>query len=313
MSTIVEPTSVESESPSRRLRASMAAVRVSFTWFGTRKTLSQQQRAQAAESFGAEGEFLSAGKKLLDTKHPRFKAVTSVRNRVGGYWRSMSLPYPETGVRLIRQDAIDTFNEQLALFKLELDDAVANLDEQFLSLKQAARDRLGSLYEEDDYPASLAGLFDVAWDYPSVEPPTYLQQLNPELFEQESRRVAARFDEAVQLAEQAFLEELDKLVSHLTDRLAGGDDGRPKIFRDSAVENLQEFFDRFRSLNVRSNEQLDTLVSRCRQVVSGVEPQHLRDDQGLRQQVATQLSGVQSVLDGLLVDRPRRRILRTPR
>ena len=33
----------------------------------------------------------------------------------------------------------------------------------------------------------------------------------------------------------------------------------------------------------------------------------------LRQQVATQLSGVQSVLDGLLVDRPRRNILRKPR
>ncbi len=30
----------------------------------------------------------------------------------------------------------------------------------------------------------------------------------------------------------------------------------------------------------------------------------------LRQELATQLSGVQSVLDGMLVDRPRRNILR---
>ena len=56
---------------------------------------------------------------------------------------------------------------------------------------------------------------------------------------------------------------------------------------------------------------LDALVSQCRQIVQGVEPQALRDNGGLRQQVATQLSGVQSVLDGLLVDRPRRRIIRT--
>jgi hypothetical protein len=33
----------------------------------------------------------------------------------------------------------------------------------------------------------------------------------------------------------------------------------------------------------------------------------------MRQQIATQLSGVQSVLDGLLVDRPRRNILRRPK
>jgi hypothetical protein len=45
----------------------MAAVRVSINWFGTRKTLTAEQKSQAAESFGAEGTFLSAGKKLLDT------------------------------------------------------------------------------------------------------------------------------------------------------------------------------------------------------------------------------------------------------
>ena len=123
----------------------------------------------------------------------------------------------------------------------------------------------------------------------------------------------ARFDEAVQLAEEAFTGELAKLVSHLTERLSGQEDGKPKVFRDSVVDTLTEFFDRFRSLNVRSNEQLDALVSQCQQIVQGVQPQQLRDNGGLRQQVASQLSGVQSVLDGLLVDRPRRRIIRSPK
>ena len=254
-----------------------------------------------------------AGKKLLDTKHPRFKAVTSVRNRARSYWTSISLPYPEPAIRLVRQDALETFQHQMIEFRQELDEAVARLDEQYAGLKSAAQQRLGSLYNGADYPASLAGLFEVSWDYPSVEPPSYLQQLNPELYEQECRRVQARFDEAVQMAEQAFVEELSQLVSHLTERLGGHEDGQPKIFRDTAVGNLREFFDRFRSLNVRSSDQLDALVSQCQQVVLGVEPQALRDNGGLRQQVATQLSGVQSVLDGLLVDRPRRRIIRSPK
>ena len=188
-------------------------------------------------------------------------------------------------IRLVRQTSLESFHEQMTEFKEELDDAVGQLDEQYASLKSAARQRLGSLYDEADYPMSLAGLFDVGWDYPSIEPPSYLQQLNPELYEQECRRTQARFDEAVRMAEQAFIEELSKLVSHLTERLAGQDDGRPKIFRDSAVGNLREFFDRFRSLNVRSNEQLDALVTQCQQVVRGVEPQELRDNGGLRQQL----------------------------
>ena len=56
----------------------MAAVRVSLSWFGTRKSLTSEQRTQAADTFGAEGAFLSAGKKLLDTKHEAYKAVTAV-------------------------------------------------------------------------------------------------------------------------------------------------------------------------------------------------------------------------------------------
>src|SRR5207253_3253053 len=167
------------------------------------------------------------------------------------------------------------------------------------------------LYNHADYPESLVGLFAVAWDFPSCEPPDYLRLLCPAVFEQERARVAARFEEAVQLAEQAFTEEFGRLVAHLCDRIAGvGDDGQPRVFRDSAVENLAEFFERFRALNVRSNEQLDELVERAQRAVRGVAAQDLRDSGALRHRVAAQLAQVQSALDGMLVDRPRRRILR---
>ena len=314
MSTLLDETAVSpSTSPSQRLRTSSAAVRIAFTWLGTRKTLSTEQKAQAANTFGAEGQFLSAGKKLLDTKHPAFKAVTSVRSRILSLWRGMSLPFPEPGIRLIRQDQIDVFAEQLTGLKEELDEAVSRLDEHYAELKSAARVQLGSLFNPTDYPDSLQGMFQVAWDFPSVEPPDYLRQLNPDVYRQECERVSSRFDEAVHLAEAAFVEELQSLVSHLTERLSGQADGKPKVFRDSAIENLTQFFERFRDLNVRGNEQLDDLVSQCQQVVSGVEPQSLRDNQVLRMSVAGELSQVQSVLDDLLVDRPRRNILRRPR
>ena len=299
--------------PINRLRSTMCATRISFEWFGTRKSLTRDQKTQAAESFGAEGAFLSAGKKLLDTGHPRFRAVNAVRQRVRSYWTSISLPFPESGIRLLRQDALIAFQDQMNLFVEELNEAVSQLDEQYLSLKSAARERLGSLFNDDDYPVSLTGLFEVSWDFPSVEPPDYLRQLNPELYEQECQRVQSRFEEAVRLAEDAFLGELSQLVSHLTDRLSGQADGRPKVFRDSAIGNLHEFFERFRSLNVRSNEQLDVLVAQCQGIVQGIQPQELRKRGELRQQVASELSGVQAALDGLLIDRPRRQIIRTPK
>ena len=299
--------------PAERLRDTTAALRVSFTWFGMRKTLTPEQKSQAAESFGAEGQFLSAGKKLLDTKHPAFRAVSAVKHETVAYWRGVSLPFPEPGIRLIRQHDIGAVQMQLTTLRAELVEAVQHLDQHFDALKASARQQLGSLFNSADYPDSLHNLFDVTWDFPSVEPPSYLQQLCPELYRQECQRVTARFDEAIQLAEAAFVEELSRLVSHLTERLSGTEDGQPKVFRDSAVLNLTEFFQRFRELNIQSNAQLDDLVDQSQRIVRGVEPQSLRDNGGLRQNIATQLSAVQSVLDGLLVDRPRRNILRRPR
>jgi hypothetical protein len=298
------------ESPALRLQTTMAAARVSFTWLGVRKTLTADQKAQAAEPFGAEGQFLSAAKKLLDTGHPAFRAVTAVRNRIVSYWRGVSLPYPEPAIRLIRRDRIGPFNDQMTDFKQELADGVTELDRQFDELKDAARIRLGSLYNPADYPPTLTGLFACEWEFPSVQPPQYLLELNPALYEQERARMAARFQEAVTLAEQGFLAEFGKLVSHLVERLSGSADGEKKIFRDSAVTQLGEFFSRFRELNVGSNAKLEELVALAQRAVRGVDPQELRNNDGLRQHIAGKLSAVQGQLDGLMIDRPRRRILR---
>ncbi len=313
MTTATEDTAVRpSTSPAQRMRATMAAVRVSISWLGVRKTLTPQQKSRAADTFGAEGHFLSAGKKLLDTKHPAFRMVTRVRHDIQSTWRALSLPYPEPGIRLIRVNDIDEFNRRMSGLREQLDEAVSQLDEHYAELKLAARQRLGSLFDPRDYPASVRGMFGVAWDFPNVEPPAYLQNLNPALYEEECRRVAARFDDAVQLAEEAFVAELNGLVEHLLERLSGQTDGKPKIFRDSAIENLLEFFQRFRQLNVRSNDELDELVSQAQQIVQGIQPQSLRDNNVLRQTVASELAEVRGTLDSMMIDRPRRNILRRP-
>ena len=52
--------------------------------------------------------------------------------------------------------------------------------------EQMERQRLGSLFDAGDYPDSLAELFAIEFDFPSVEVPDYLQRLNPQLYEETS-------------------------------------------------------------------------------------------------------------------------------
>jgi hypothetical protein len=312
MSTITVPDiPLEAADPARRLRRTAAAVRVHFTWWGVHKTLSPRQKQEVGLAYDADARLLTAGKKLVDTRHEAFRRLTTIRSRVGDYWRGLTLPYVEPGVRLIRRDDFEAFAHTLEGFRDELAQAEADLDAAYGQIKADARQRLGRLYEDTDYPAEVRGLFALAWDFPSVEPPSYLLRIAPEVYRQEQERVAQRFGEAVRLAEQAFAAEFAGLVAHLSERLAGTEDGRPRVFRDSAVGNLAEFFQRFGQLNVRSNPELDALVEQAQQLVRGVTPQGLRADADLRGRVGAEMAKVRQQVEGLLVERPRRRLVRS--
>ena len=77
MATILEPesesslnSSVGSQTASTRLRENFSACRLKFKWLGTSKTLSADQKSQAAEAFDADSASISAGKRLIDVVPP---------------------------------------------------------------------------------------------------------------------------------------------------------------------------------------------------------------------------------------------------
>ena len=208
---------------------------------------------------------------------------------------------------------MDAFSSTLLSYKNQLAAAVVELDQHYCDLKEAARIRLGSLFDRDDYPSSLSNEFQVAWDFPSVDAPDYLGRLSPEIYRRECERVQNQFTDSVELATQMFQDQLAELVVHLVERLSSDESGKQKTFRDSTIENLNTFFTRFRQLNIGSDEGLSDLISQAQSVIQDVRPQQLRDNDSLRQRIATRMSAVQSSLDGLMIDRPRRNILRKGR
>ena len=315
-----ESVSLERSEAAQHLALEWAATQVSFTWMGNRKTLDKGQKQEAAEQFGADAAVLSASSKLLDNKHKAYKAVTAAKTAIRNYWIDHTLPYPEDGVRLLRQSDVASFTAHMDDLRMRLHGTVIGLENAYQELRQKARRDRGSLFRESDYPATLVGLFDVAWEFPSLAPPEWLLTRNPELYQQQAARIAARFDEAARMAEDAFLAELTGLVQTLQDKLAGKADGVAKRLHDTNVSDLREFFEKFRRLNIHSSEALDAIVTQAEKALTcnglfdlgGVSADQLRESPALRQAVATRLSAVGAQLDGLMVDRPRRVITRRP-
>ena len=141
----------------QRLRTTMAAVKLAFTWLGVRKTLAPEQRTTAARAFHADRELLSASKLILDLKHPAYRAVAAVRSEASGYWRTVTLPFPEAGIRLLPQNSLGLFATTMQTYRERLQESARELAAQYDTIKSEAERRLGTLFNASDYPSTLDG------------------------------------------------------------------------------------------------------------------------------------------------------------
>lgn len=292
-----------------RLRQETLAVRLERSQFGTSRKVSEEQKSRMAEIFGADSGRIAANKKLLNKRHEAYLAVTSALNSARTCWMDSTVPYPEPGLRLIKRDRVESFDSQMRAIKAELTAARDSLEQVYRDeLIADARERLGDLFNAGDYPMEISSEFDVSWGFSNVDPPEYLRTISPKLYEQEQERVRARFEEAIALTEAAFMDEFAKMVGHLVDCLTPKPDGKAKVFRDSAMENLGEFFQRFKSLDIGSNQELDALVDQAQRAVRGVDVKALRKDVTAQGQIRAAFAELSGQLDALQVDKPKRKI-----
>lgn len=297
-----------SNSVAAELAARTIGARLGFQWIGLTKKADEQQQAAAADVFGASADSIAMAKRLINTKLPEYRAVAAVRSAAKRYWKENTLPYPEDGVRLLMSENLQSFEARMIEFRQELSAAVDGLEAVYTEFKREARRRLGRLYNELDYPETLADVFACKFDFPSLSANPMLLDIAPDIYEREAARVSARFTEAVELAETAFLSELAAMVQRITETLTGAEDGRPKIFRDSLIDNFTEFFNRFRRLSIGSSEQLTALVDQAQSAIRGIEPQSLRTSAELRGSVRASFASIQSQLDSAMVNKPARKL-----
>src|SRR5580704_12062831 len=133
------------EAPAQRLRRIAAAVRVRLRWWGVHRALTAQQKEEMGAVASADARLLTAGKKLIDSRHEAVRRLASVKTRLGNYWRGLTLPYTEPGIRLIRQADVEAFVHGMEGFREELAEAAAGLAAAYEDIKDDARRRLGRL------------------------------------------------------------------------------------------------------------------------------------------------------------------------
>jgi hypothetical protein len=170
--------------------------------------------------------------------------------------------------------------------------------------------RLRSAYNPADYRTRDAARREFSVSYQLVEfgTPGQLSRTNPELFASESAKLRMAFTSAAESIEQLLYSETAALIARATERLSGErNGGKPMIFRDTLVTNLQEFGETLKARNITDLPELNQIADRLNAMLLGVDPQFLRDSKTLRQEIVNGFKDIQAIVDANMIDKPSRR------
>lgn len=213
-------------SASNKLEEECCGCRLRISRFSTSKGFDETTKEEISAAIGMDKKAISGGKKLFDPKHPRIKKANEVLSRISNYWSSMTLPLAqagaadakqEGGVRLVRKDQIQEFNDRMVAFESELATVATELNANREEILQASRAILRDKFNEADFPSTF--VLTVIWGFPSVEVPSYLAELAPEVYNRERDAVRTRFEHSFELSMDQALTQFRKVVESWVDRL----------------------------------------------------------------------------------------------
>jgi len=295
--------SVTLRRPGTRRKASTSLITVNSST--TEETSSGTD--DSLSSTPTDKSLLHLSKDILDSKELR--EIQRLDGEVREYLSRIGLPSPlKQGCYLIPIELIEIIEAKLADFLANRELLIQSFLSTYPEKQAEAASRLGPLFNSRDYPSAeqITKAFEVATQYLTFGVPGSLQNISPSLLAREQekakQRIAAVEDEIIQVLRFS----LKDLVDHMVERLQPGVDGKPKVFRNTLMSNMQEFLDTFKARNLTNDQDLDALVDQAKNILSGVDTQALRNSANIRLHVQTQMATIQQSLDTLVVSKPTR-------
>lgn len=256
---------------------------------------------------GSSPEWLIGAKKLVDPDS--LKPLINVAQNARMYLKQVSLPFPIPGMLFVPKEMIAEVDQLLSEFKTEYHDEVKGFLKEYPSLRVAAAAHLADLFSDLDYPAEVAAKFSFGWRFVILDVPNgQAGVLTPEIYRREKEKFIQTMEEARELAVQALREEFSSLVEHISDRMAVGPDGKPKVFKKATVDNFYDFFETFKQRNIFRDKQLSALVTKAKSLLGGEEAEDIRSDDDLKVKIRSGMAELKKALEPI-VNRPRRQIV----
>ncbi len=221
------------------------------------------------------------------------KTVQKRANKIRKFHYHNTLPWFDDGTRLLptanffdyRKGMSDRINE----FKVVVNEIV----KEYQGLKQAARERLGKMFNETDYPDRIDDKYGVDVVFlPIPDGDDFRISLEKDVMDEIRNKIRDEIEKSVERANRDLWNRLYTHVKNMAERLLDVD----AKFRDSLVGNLVELCRLLPKLNITNDPELDKRTKEIYIKLCKYSPQELRDDESVRLEVG---ENAQEILEKL--------------
>jgi hypothetical protein len=209
-----------------------------------------------------------------------------------------TLPWSDKGLRLLPMANFMAYKERLNELENEYNALVQDFLVSYPDLVSAAAFQLGSLFDRSEYPEVDAIADKFRFNYVFTPVPTagdFRIDINEQAKAELEQQYQSNFDSRISGAMKEAWSRLHECLSHVSERLEdSGEENKPKVFRDSLVNNAHELVDMLKVLNVTKDPELERARAMLAQTFTGLEAKDLRESDGARKGVKAEVDAILS-------------------
>lgn len=214
--------------------------------------------------------------------------LIAIHKHVGNSYnihRSMTLPWSDSGIRLVPTSTYFKYNTQITELKDQFDKLCDDFYAVYDQSIQQAKTTLGDLFQSDNYPSLEVIMSKFRWrmNYiPLPESGDFRVDIGNEGLKEVQEQYSSFYTEQIGRAMNDAWHRLHDVLSRMSERLDYSGDEDKKVFRDTLVTNVSDLVDLLDGFNLTNDPKMKTMKVKLSKALRGVTPDALRDDDILR-------------------------------
>ena len=222
----------------------------------------------------------------------QLEAITKLANEIRDWHGRQTLPWSDTGTRLLPMTNFFDYKHQLGVYEAEFKSRINTFIHEYPNIVQSMAYKLGALFNRAEYPDtnSIATKFNLRYTImPVPETKDFRVDIADDIRNEMQQEYQKAYEGRVEAAMSDAWSRLHTTLEHMIDRLSGDE---KKIFRNSLVDNALELTNLLTRLNVTNDPKLENARRALEQSLVGVTADELRDSKGARQEILAKVNEI---------------------